>query len=48
MLMRKMKKILKWLGAMLLVFVISFLGTAAANDSLSVDQYLKKTACLKA
>ena len=37
MLMRKIKKVLKWLGAMLLVFVISFLGTAAANDSLSVD-----------
>ena len=40
MLMRKIKKVLKWLGAMLLVFVISFLGTAAANDSLSVDQIL--------
>ena len=40
MLMRKIKKALKWLGAMLLVFVISFLGTAAANDSLSVDQLL--------
>lgn len=43
MLMRKIKKVLKWLGAMLLVFVISFLGTAAANDSLSVDQILTGT-----
>ena len=43
MLMRKIKKVLKWLGAMLLVFVISFLGTAAANDSLSVDQILTET-----
>lgn len=43
MLMRKIKKVLKWLGAMLLVFVISFLGTAAANDSLSVDQLLTGT-----
>ncbi len=43
MLMRKIKKFLKWLGAMLLVFVISFLGTAAANDSLSVDQLLTGT-----
>lgn len=43
MLMRKIKKALKWLGAMLLVFVISFLGTAAANDSLSVDQILTGT-----
>lgn len=43
MLMRKIKKVLKWLGAMLLVFVISFLGTAAANDSLSVDKLLTGT-----
>ena len=43
MLMRKIKKVLKWLGAMLLVFVISFLGTAAANDSLSVDLILTGT-----
>lgn len=43
MLMRKIKKALKWLCAMLLVFVISFLGTAAANDSLSVDQILTGT-----
>lgn len=43
MLMRKIKKVLKWLGAMLLVFVISFLGTAAANDSLSLDQILTGT-----
>lgn len=43
MLMRKIKNVLKWLGAMLLVFVISFLGTAAANDSLSVDQILTGT-----
>lgn len=43
MLMRKIKKVLKWLGAILLVFVISFLGTAAANDSLSVDQILTGT-----
>lgn len=43
MLMRKIKKVLKWLGAMLLVFVISFLGTTAANDSLSVDQILTGT-----
>lgn len=43
MLIRKIKKVLKWLGAMLLVFVISFLGTAAANDSLSVDQILTGT-----
>lgn len=43
MLMRKIKKVLKWLGAMLLVFVISFLGTAAANDSLSVYQILTGT-----
>lgn len=43
MLMRKIKKVLKWLGAMLLVFVISFLGTAAANDNLSVDQILTGT-----
>lgn len=43
MLMRKIKKVLKWLWAMLLVFVISFLGTAAANDSLSVDQILTGT-----
>lgn len=43
MLMRKIKKVLKWLGAMLLVFVISFLGTATANDSLSVDQILTGT-----
>lgn len=43
MLMKKIKKALKWLGAMLLVFVISFLGTAAANDSLSVDQLLTGT-----
>lgn len=43
MLMRKIKKVLKWLVAMLLVFVISFLGTAAANDSLSVDQILTGT-----
>lgn len=43
MLMRKIKKVLKWLGAMLLVFVISFLGTAATNDSLSVDQILTGT-----
>ena len=43
MLMRKIKKVLKWLGAMLLVFVISFLGTAAANDSLYVDQILTET-----
>lgn len=43
MLMRKIKKVLKWLGAMLLVFIISFLGTAAANDSLSVDQILTGT-----
>ncbi len=43
MLMRKIKKALKWLGAMLLVFVISFLGTAAANDSLSVDKLLTGT-----
>lgn len=43
MLMRKIKKVLKWLCAMLLVFVISFLGTAAANDSLSVDQILTGT-----
>lgn len=43
MLMRKIKKVLEWLGAMLLVFVISFLGTAAANDSLSVDQILTGT-----
>ena len=43
MLMRKIKKVLKWLGAMLLVFVISFLGTAAADDSLSVDQILTGT-----
>ena len=43
MLMRKIKKVLKWLVAMLLVFVISFLGTADANDSLSVDQILTGT-----
>lgn len=43
MLMRKIKKVLKWLGVMLLVFVISFLGTAAANDSLSVDKLLTGT-----
>ena len=43
MLMRKIRKVLKWLGAMLLVFVISFLGTAAANDSLSIDQILTGT-----
>lgn len=43
MLMRKIKKVLKWLGAMLLVFVISFLGTAAANDSLSIDKLLMGT-----
>ena len=43
MLMRKTKKVLKWLGAMLLVFVISFLGTATANDSLSLDKLLTGT-----
>lgn len=43
MLMRKIKKVLKWLVAMSIVFAVSFLGTAAANNALSLDNLLTCT-----